>query len=307
MIKTINFIAKIASDMELDYVKLKDIKPVLSGYLRDAQALLRRSELPDDEAVHDIRVLMKKCRAAIRLVINQTDQESFDRNYGAFREAGRLMSSMRDSSVHRKTLKDLKKSHPSVFKLITGNETIAALMRKSELSEGISPEIKENLEKTNDLLEKAGYRLRFQKMENLDPKLLIMALDESYNTVTGSYVKCRNTLKPADIHELRKKSKDFLYQLYFFRPLNPEVVKSLEKKLDAMTQNLGKYNDLSQLIQRIGYKVGEAENPPGLDELILLIKGEQDKYLSRVWPIAYKIFCPGQKLVNLLGFKILMI
>jgi hypothetical protein len=44
-----------------------------------------------------------------------------------------------------------------------------------------------------------------------------------------------------------------------------------------------------------------------MDELAILIHGEQDRYLSKVWPAAYKIFCPGQKLVNILGFRLLVI
>ena len=46
--------------MELDYVKLKDLKPAMAGYIRESQALLKRSAVPDEKAVHDIRVLMKK-------------------------------------------------------------------------------------------------------------------------------------------------------------------------------------------------------------------------------------------------------
>jgi hypothetical protein len=44
-----------------------------------------------------------------------------------------------------------------------------------------------------------------------------------------------------------------------------------------------------------------------MDELIVLLRVEQDKYLSRVWPAAHKLFCPGQKLVSIMGFKLLVI
>jgi hypothetical protein len=74
-----------------------------------------------------------------------------------------------------------------------------------------------------------------------------------------------------------------------------------------MTQNLGKHNDLSQLIKAIGYKYQFMANPPELDELIVLIREDQDRYLSRVWPVAHKFFCPGNQLVNVLGFKLLII
>jgi CHAD domain-containing protein len=208
--------------------------------------------------------------------------------------------------VHRKTLKELKKKHSKLFSS-AGDEKLEALMKKPDLSAVDQTGIINDLENINELLNKAGYRLRFQKMDHLDPKVLIRKLDDTYNNVVERYLVCRNNPKPVNLHVFRKSAKDFLYQLWFFRPLNPTIVKALEKKLDEMTQYLGRYNDLAQLIKDIGYKYSVSDNSPSLDELIIVIREEQDKYLSKVWPVAYKIFCPGQKLVNVLGFRILMI
>jgi CHAD domain-containing protein len=109
------------------------------------------------------------------------------------------------------------------------------------------------------------------------------------------------------LHKFRKKAKDFLYQLYIFRPLNPSIIKDLEKKLDSMTQNLGKYNDITQIIKDLGYNYKDKTNLAAMDELIIMFREAQDRYLARVWPTAYQVLCPGQKLVNVLGFKLLVI
>ena len=74
-----------------------------------------------------------------------------------------------------------------------------------------------------------------------------------------------------------------------------------------MAQNLGKYNDHSVLIRALDYKYPSIENSSALDELVVMIKEEQDRYLMKVWPAAFRIFRPGQKLVNVLGFKVLVI
>lgn len=293
--------------IEPDYVKLKEIKPVLAGYIREAQSLLRRSPVPDEEAVHDIRVLMKKSRAVMKLISSQIDKETFEREYAAYREVGRLMCSWREDSVHRKTLKLLKKKRSQLFLLLKDNEKLESLMKKPETVSQPPGDIENNLKKIEDLLIKTGYRIRFQSMDNLDPKQLLEQLDKSYNIVVDKYLTSRNYTKPENLHEFRKKSKDFLYQLCFFRSLNPTTVKTLEKKLDSLTQNLGKYNDLAQLVVTLGYKYSGKRKSPALDELILTIREEQDKYISRVWPVAYKIFSPGKNLINLLGFRILMI
>ena len=131
--------------METDNVKLREIKPALAGYIREAQALLRMSPVPDDRAVHDIRVLMKKCRAVMRLISSQIDGDSFKREYEAFRETGRVFSTWRDTSVHRKTLKDLKKNHSRLFASLHENEKLEALMKKTLLPTEPSPETRSDL------------------------------------------------------------------------------------------------------------------------------------------------------------------
>jgi CHAD domain-containing protein len=293
--------------MILDFVKLKDIKPALSGYLSDSRELLKRSPLPDEDTIHDIRVLMKKSRATLRLLKSQLDEETFNRENQAYREVGQLLCAWRESSVHRRTLKVLKKENPDLFTRLEDNDQIRMLLSKSEITEDISLELSARTGQIDNLLNKAAFRVRFQSTGNLDPQLLLKELEQTYMVVGDNYVKCRNTSKPNQLHEFRKRAKDFLYQLYYFRPLNPSIVKELEKRLDILTQNLGKYNDLTTIINIVEYKYGTPENSPALDELIIVIKDKQDQYLSKVWPSAYKIFCPGQKLLNILGFRLLTI
>jgi CHAD domain-containing protein len=293
--------------MEPEYVKLREIKPALTGYIRRALLLLHRSAIPDEKAVHDVRVLMKKSRAVMKLISDQVEKESIERDYNAFREVGRIMSTWRETSVHRKVLKDIKKNHQELFSALAGNQKLETLLIKAELPQEPGPELKEMLEALDEHLSKAGYRLRFQPMNNFDPKLLLNGLDKSYRDIVDTYLKCRHKPVPANVHNFRKKVKEFLYQLWFFRPLNPVVVKALEKRLDSLTQNLGKLNDLSVLLDTLDYKYSGPGNDIAMDELALIIRAEQDKYLLKVWPQAFKIFSPGKNLVNMLGFKILII
>jgi CHAD domain-containing protein len=293
--------------MELDYVKLKEIKPALSGYIRKSQSLLKSSSLPDEKVVHDVRVLMKKSRAVLYLSSPQLEDESYNRDNKALREVGRIMCAWRETSVQRKILKELRKEYPALFASLSDYEGLTSLLIKAEPDSEPSAEITDGLERIEDILSKAGFRIRFQPLHLLDPQLLIKKLEMTYLSVVDKYLVSRNNPKPGNLHEFRKSAKIFLYQLYFFRPLNPSGVKSLERKLDSLTQNIGKFNDLNQLINTLRYKYHDKRYPDPLNELIILIREKQDRHLSRVWPVAYKIFCPGQNLVNILGFKILVI
>ncbi|NSW94084.1 MAG: CHAD domain-containing protein, partial [Bacteroidales bacterium] len=100
---------------------------------------------------------------------------------------------------------------------------------------------------------------------------------------------------------------DLLYQLYFFRPLKPQAIKNLEKRLDSMTQTLGKYNDIALLIETLNYKYKPGGNVTAMDEFIIILRHEQDRCLSKIWPTAYRIFRPGRKLMDVLGFSISVI
>jgi CHAD domain-containing protein len=269
--------------------------------------MLKRESLPGDEVIHDVRVFMKKSRSALKLIAPQLDIELVTRDIVALREVGRKMCAWREISVHRKNLKELKKEFPDIFSQLADNEKIGTILKKpGEITES-SGIILTELGEIEELLKKTGFRIRFHSMKKIDPHLLIRELELTYRMVVDIYLTCRNNPRPDRLHEFRKKSKDLLYQLYFFRPLNPSSIKILEKKLENLTQYLGRFNDLTQLLKALDYEYSVNRNAPAMDELVVRIRGKQDRYLSKIWPTAYKIFCPGKTLVNILGFKLLVI
>src|SRR5664279_2510309 len=148
--------------MELDIVKLKEIKPVIAGYIRDAQLLLKKSPVPDEKAVHDVRVLMKKARAVLKLLSPQVDDPFFERDAADLREVGRKLCSRRETSVQRKILKEFRKEYPEIFSELRDNEMLTQLFGKQESEQEPSEEIKIALEQIYSLLNNTAYRIRFQ-------------------------------------------------------------------------------------------------------------------------------------------------
>ncbi len=293
--------------MQSEIVKLKEIKPALAGYIRESQELLKRTAVPDDEAVHDIRVLMKKARSVLKLVSDQVTKDYCEKNLVDLRETGRIMASWRETAVCRRTLREIRKENHSLFGQLEGNMKITELLKKPGTSSGLSAETTKIVSKIEELLKNSAYRIRFEQMDKLDPQLLLKELENTYIDVCGIYLFCRNRPTPGKLHEFRKKAKCFLYQLYFFRPLNPDAIKKVEKALENITQNLGKYNDLNQLVRTLGYSYQDESNSAELNELVLLIREKQEMHLSNVWSASHKLFCPGKKLVNILGFKLLVL
>jgi len=281
----------------------RDIKTSMAAWFSGSLELLAGQPVPGDEAIHDLRVLMKKHRAAIRLVKHLLDDDVYQREYGAARETGHLLASWRESAVLRKTVRGLKKDNPGLFVRLHDNERIQGLLRKPYSSWAEAGAQAKTVIEVAERLRKAQYRLRFLSLKDPDMRPLLEGLEESYRIAAAAYLACRNKPAPGLLHEFRKKSKTFMYQLIFFRHMDQPAVKQIEKKLSMMTQNLGKYNDLVQVVKITEYRFGAAGNSDSDDELAVVIRDKQDKYLQKVWPVAYRIFAPGRKLQDLLGIS----
>lgn len=287
---------------EKETKQFRELKPALTGYIRDSLVLLGQLPVPDDDAIHDIRVMMKRQRATIKLVKPLLEDEAYQREYLAGREVGRILCSWREMSVLYKTTKALKKENPKLFLKLWDNEKVQSLLRKPYSTWANAGEQSKMVKDIRARLTKAEYRVRFLNLKEPDIFLLLEELGLNYLVAAKAYLDCRNDPRQKLLHEFRKKSKTLMYQLCYFRPLNQSAIKSLEKKLDYLTQNLGKYNDLAQIRDMIGYRYGNPGNSVVMDELAVVIRDKQDKYLSKVWPAAYRIFAPGKNPGDILGF-----
>jgi CHAD domain-containing protein len=281
----------------------KDIKGTIAGFFSGSLELLSGQPLPGDAAIHDVRVLMKKHRAALKLVRPLLDEAVYRREYLAARETGRLLASWRENAVLRKTAKTLKKENPELFIRLRDNEKIQSLLRKPYSSWDEAGVKMKSIKEITDSLKKAQYRHRFMSLNEPDLRQLLCELERSHEAASQAYLDCRHKPSPVRLHEFRKKGKTLMYQLAYFRHLTPQAVKQLEKRLNSLTQNLGRYNDLVQITRLSGYRFRDAGNTDADNELAIVIKDRQDKCLMKVWPQAYRVFAPGRKLQDTLGIS----
>ncbi|NMC40393.1 MAG: CHAD domain-containing protein, partial [Bacteroidales bacterium] len=114
--------------MDQDTLRIKEIKPALSGYLRESLLLLQGDQVPDDNAIHDIRVLMKKARAALKLLHPCLGDKVFNDEYKTYRDAARMLAAWRDLSVQRKTLRSIRKSNRKLFSRLKGYKPLDVIM-----------------------------------------------------------------------------------------------------------------------------------------------------------------------------------
>jgi CHAD domain-containing protein len=188
---------------------------------------------------------------------------------------------------------------------LNDNEKVTRLIMKQD-QPGSADEPMPDTDKVRALLRKAGYRIRLTGMKDTDPQKLLKELEKSYSIVIGSFVSARYKTSMKKLHTLRKKTKDLLYQLYFFRPLNSSAIKQTCKQLEDIAKNLGRIHDLEQLVKALDYQYPGTSLDDDLSELVVRIRERQDKYLKKVWPAASELYMPGMKLENVLGYKVLV-
>lgn len=142
------------------------------------------------------------------------------------------MGSWRESSVNRKLLRGYKKKYPDIFADLEGNEKIEALMAAVAKDNVPGQNTGKELEKIISLLHKSLYRIRFHRLEEESDGQLFSGFTVSYEIVSAYYMNARFNPKSSNLHNFRKKTKDFLYQLFYFREPDPQSVRRLEKKLN---------------------------------------------------------------------------
>jgi CHAD domain-containing protein len=264
------------------------IKRGISAQLEEALRLIEDPEIQVEDAVHDIRVLMKRARSLICLFFNMPDSNSAQREYALFREVARLFAPMRDNSVGNKTIIILKKLDRKLFNRIPPDHTLFSNI-------AVTAELDRNeysilASRASSMLKQSLYRIRFLSVSGVDTDLPYREFEVCVNNCHSTYLRSRNTMKPSAIHKFRKKVKNLQYQLPFFFQCRKGKTRQFKKQLEYISRELGRYNDLAVLIKKWGYKYGNGINSQCDDEIFALIRNCQDKYLSEVWPLSQKIF-----------------
>jgi CHAD domain-containing protein len=262
---------------------------------RELQALLAESEMlipavgcPSPVAIHDIRVNMKRCRAILKLLRASPDAVYYSRENIAMRDISALFSSSREADVLKKTLKYMGRKYPDTF----SRKLIEWFMSSAdEQSAGIMDEDhRATMAKdASGRLIRAWYRIGFLNLRLVNRELLLDGLLNSFIRAEENYHSSMISESPTQVHELRKRVKDLLYQVRFFSDYNPDHFGKLYNELDCLASSLGKCNDLA-----VAYTfTAESRNTgsiKGIEAAAELLESERKTLFREALPVASHIF-----------------
>jgi CHAD domain-containing protein len=239
-----------------------------------------------DEAIHEARVCLKKIRAVLRLVREEIGDQKFKAENRRYRDAGRRLSSVRDSAVIIDT-----------FDKLTSDEAVSTTTYLTQMrARLIRAEGTPVVEKEEALLEVTAviaearadledWQIDHKGFAALEPGLKRVYRDG--RTVLG-IVQERPTVE--NLHELRKQVKTLYYQIHLVGHAWPAILEPFDAELKDLTDLLSDHHDLAVL----GNAVSEArENQSDGDleqEILDLINRRQRELRMEAMPLVQRIY-----------------
>jgi len=223
------------------------------------------------EDVHEIRKNFKKIRTVTRLIRSDLEAESFRIENSFYRDSGRILSDLRDSTVLIYTFEKLLKSSElemsnfdfSIFKnfLIEKHKNISANKhKKSQVINSLS----------TDLL-LARSRVFDWPISGDNFKIIRKNLQKIYEQGQRFMYAVFSEAIKENVHEWRKSVKDLWYSMRILNNLWPEIMSPLVILLGKLSDTLGDTNDMFLLKERIIANQSKFKDDQHTSELINFI------------------------------------
>jgi len=248
-----------------------------------------------NEDVHDTRKNFKKVRTVLRLIRNELGEENYQIENSFYRDAGRILSDLRDSTVLIQTFDKLVISSElemsnfdfSVFRefLIEKQKHIrTAKSKKSAVINSLS----------TDLL-LARSRVFDWPLSGDEFKLIKKNLQLIYEQGKKYMYAMFSEAIKENVHEWRKRVKDLWYATRILGNIWPEMMSPLDILLGKLSDALGDANDLFLLKEKIISNQSKFKDDQHTRELINFIDRRIIDLLREARSIGRKVYSEDSK------------
>jgi CHAD domain-containing protein len=230
-----------------------------------------------DRAIHDARVCFKKVRAMLRLVRSEIGEETFKEENAFYRDAGRELGALRDTTVVADTLKKLVDDFAEQYAA-----TDLKWLRKRLMSSRIDLHLdrKEVVQELAKTIESSRERVKSFPL-NVDSFFAIgPGLRRVYRKGRKCFEAVRRDPSAENLHEWRKLVKHLGYQIGVLNPIWPKMLEVHAFELNKLSDYLSEDHDLVLLKTRV---LEQAESISQIrdGETLLTVIGVRREQLQR--------------------------
>ena len=260
-----------------------------SSIIADARTALTDPNLPEPEAVHDLRKAFKRWRAFLRL-LSRPLGEPAEQMRAEARELMRALTGARDAQSALDALDDLHKSDQPFSP--TSSETIRKRLteiRDAAEKTSFTPEMRERLARYLDFATLSIERLPLRQI----------SFDAVSDALTVTYRRARQLIPEnwletdaEHLHDLRRRVVEHRHQMDLIEPLWPRLGQVWAAEAQRLRNQLGACQDLAVLSNLTAPHQPLA---PWRSRLSPLIEGRRAAHLKTAARLAGRLFAEKPK------------
>jgi CHAD domain-containing protein len=238
----------VAFQLKADERVSEGIKRIARGQIDKALEGLRgRTGAEPEEVVHDARKRFKKVRALLRLVRGGIGRRIYDREDVRFRDAGRLLSEVRDAGVLVGALDRLAEGlgDPDGLRALAGVREALLVFKRAVGRRVLDEEDARRVVVAT--VREARKRLKDWDLDEDGWPALEDGLRWIYKRGSQAFGAATDQPSVAALHRWRKRVKDLRYAAAILRPVRPGFLEDLEGQAHRLADVLGDDHDLAVL------------------------------------------------------------
>jgi CHAD domain-containing protein len=230
-----------------------------------ALATVRGENNDGDSAVHETRKHLKRARAVLELVRGQIGKGLYRQQHRALRDAGRLISDLRDAEVRLETVRQLENIQhgrkAGTVKAMLAFELENFMAAFAGWESQAAPMLREALKAIDCWV-----------VDDFEANHLATAVQRSYKCARKALAKAQAHPSAESFHEFRAEAKRLCFHLRILEPVNAMVLKNLTAELGAVGRLLGQAHDLNFLGERLRDQDAEAQWQREATKLLGVVK-----------------------------------
>jgi CHAD domain-containing protein len=266
----------------------KGVRKIAIGRIDDALEQLR--EHPDGKgtAVHEARKDLKKLRSLLRLARGELGKSTYRTENGRYRDAGRLLSDLRDADVKLATLAALTER----FGDLSGLDEYRSRLERDHARQGEHRD--EALAAVAQSIDRGRERVEHWDLPKRSWSPAGEGLERSYRRGREAFKGVLENPSDETAHEWRKRSKDLWYHLRLLRPAWPAVLEPLADEAHELSDLLGDHHDLAVLAADArAHEDCFADSDR--EALLGAIEGRQRELLEQAVPLGWRLYAEKPK------------
>ncbi len=265
-------------------------KRIVLDQIDKALAKLKPTVRDKDEAIHDVRVSVKKIRALLRLI-----RDSLGKTYKvedkAYREVGRNLSKVRDSAAMLETIDRLTEHFADQL----AGDAFASIRTPLRQAKTRRPQArKQSMREAAKSLREARKRLK-DWPDITTQQSLSRGLKRVFKNGRTGFDAAVNHPGVETFHEWRKQVKHLLNQTRILSPLWGNMMSAWATELKTLGKYLSEDHDLALLRDEVSDLLEDAQDTTDIEALIALIDQRRNELQLNAKTLGTRIYAETPK------------